>query len=434
MITKIFDSGTSNGQSPVNYLLGDVDHTGKIRSVKPELILGNPETTIDLINSIDRKFKYTSGVLSFRFEEKPTRKQQLEIINDFRKSFLPGLIPNKNYNDMWVLHKDKGFYELHFLVVCEELTSNKRLNIAPPGKRKEEHFKAWSNSINQKNGWFQVIPDPLKVALSGFETKAPNGSDDKKIKSYLSEKIRNHILKGKLENRDQLITFLSSNKCKITRVGSDYISVVLPGANKARRFKGEMFSEGANYKDLIAQHHLSKIPKMLSPEENKLNSEALNGFIADRLAFNTQAYLIQKKSFRRPRNLATAKKVKEVKEYLKINESLPEKIFNKPVEQNTIDVEAFKSNVKKIRNKAQSGNTVKRSFSSVVGIMNQIGDLQAQLNDLNTEIGAELNPSKNAVLRARAMALKMQIENLNKDLIAAQNRQYQEETKTRFKI
>lgn len=66
--------------------------------------------------------------------------------------------------------------------------------------------------------------------------------------------------------------------------------------------------------------------------------------------------------------------------------------------------------------------------------MNQIGDLQGQLNDLNAEVGAELNPSKNAVLRARAMALKMQIENLNKDLIAAQNRQYQEETTKKFKM
>ena len=93
MITKIFDSGTSNGQAPVNYLLGNIDHTGQIRSVKPELVLGNPNTTIDLINSIDRKFKYTSGALSFRYEEKPTPKQQLEIINDFRKSFLSGLNP-----------------------------------------------------------------------------------------------------------------------------------------------------------------------------------------------------------------------------------------------------------------------------------------------------------------------------------------------------
>ncbi len=434
MITKIFDSGTSNGQAPVNYLLGDIDHTGQIRSVKPELVLGNPNTTIDLINSIDRKFKYTSGVLSFRYEEKPTQKQQLEIINDFRKSFMPGLNAKENFNDLWVLHKDKGFYELHFLVVREELSSNKSFNIAPPGKRKDEHFKAWSNSINQKHGWFQVIPDPLKVALSGFETKAPNGQKDKIIKSYLSEKIRNHILNEKIQNRDHLITFLKEHKCEITRVGSDYISVVVPGANRARRFKGEMFSEGANYKDLIAQHHQSKIPKMLSPEENKLNSEALNGFIADRLAFNTQAYLTTKKSFRRPRNATPAKQVKELKEYLKTNESLPEKVFQKPEEQKSINAEAFKSNIKKIRNKAQFGNTVKSSFSSVVAILNQIGDLQGQLNDLNAEIGKELNPAKNAVLRAKAMALKMQIENLNKDLIAAQNRQYQEETKKKFKI
>lgn len=252
MLTKLFDSGISGGESPVNYLLGDIDHTGKIRSVKPEMILGDPQTTIDLINSIDRKFKYTSGVLSFRYEEKPTHKQQLEIIEDFRKSFLPGLSAKENFNDLWVLHKDKGFYEMHFLVVCEELTSNKRLNVAPPGKVCAEHFRLWSNSINHKNGWFQVIPDPLKVQLSDFEKKSPKGQKDKIIKSQMAENIRNHILNGKLENRDQLITFLSNNKCEITRVGANFISVILPKANRARKFKGGMFSEGANYKDLIA--------------------------------------------------------------------------------------------------------------------------------------------------------------------------------------
>lgn len=434
MITKLFDSGISRGESPVNYLLGDIDHTGEVRSVKPELILGNPNTTIDLINSIDRKFKYTSGVLSFRHEEKPTHKQQLEIIDDFRKSFMPGLNAKENFNDLWVLHKDKGYYELHFLVVREELTSNKSFNIAPPGKRKDEHFKAWSNATNQKHGWYQVIPDPLKVQLSGFETKTPKGHKDKIIKSYLAEKIKNHVLNEKIQSRDQLLSFLKDHKCEITRVGANYISVIIPGEKKARRLKGEMFSEGANYKNLIAEHYESKIPKMLTPQANKLNSEALSDFIADRVAFNTQAYLTVKKSFRRPKKVVVAQKVKEFKDNLKTNEILPEKIFNKPAEQKSIDAEAFKANVKKIRKKTQSGNTVNSSFNSVVGLMNQIGNLQGQLNDLNAEIGTELNPSKNAVLRAKAMALKMQIENLNKELIDSQNRQYQEEVRTRLKL
>lgn len=434
MITKIFDTGTSRGESPVNYLLGDTDHTGKTRSVKPKLILGNANTSIDLINSIDRKFKYTSGVLSFRYEEKPTHKQQLEIIDDFRKSFMPGLNAKENFNDLWVLHKDKGYYELHFLVVREELTSNKSFNIAPPGKRKDEHFKAWSNATNQKHGWYQVIPDPLKVQLSGFEAKAPRGQKDKKIKSYLAEKIKNHILNEKIQSRDHLLSFLKDHKCEITRVGANYISVIIPGEKKARRLKGEMFSENANYKDLIAEHYESKIPKMLTPQANKLNNEALTGFVADRLAFNTKAYLTTKKSFRRPKKAVVAKQVKELNEYLKTNEVLPEKIFNKPAEQKAVNVEAFKANVKKIRNKAHSSNTVNSSFNSVAGLMNQIGSLQGQLNDLNSEIGSELNPTKNAVLRAKAMALKQQLVNLNKQLIDAQNRQYQEETKKKFKI
>ena len=47
----------------------------------------------------------------------PTEKEQKEIINAFRKSFLPAL-DKENFNDLWVAHRDKGRLELHFVVVA----------------------------------------------------------------------------------------------------------------------------------------------------------------------------------------------------------------------------------------------------------------------------------------------------------------------------
>ena len=53
MIVRIFKSGVSKGESVVKYLLGNKDHTGMERAVKPEILEGN-QTTIDVIaDSVD---------------------------------------------------------------------------------------------------------------------------------------------------------------------------------------------------------------------------------------------------------------------------------------------------------------------------------------------------------------------------------------------
>ena len=94
MIVRLFHSGVSNGESPVRYLLGDKDHQGQPRAVKPEVLAGDPQTTIDIINSINRKYKYTSGCLSFRNSEHPTREQmqdrKVQNLDDAVR-YMPGI-------------------------------------------------------------------------------------------------------------------------------------------------------------------------------------------------------------------------------------------------------------------------------------------------------------------------------------------------------
>ena len=66
MIIRIFKSGATKkggGESPVKYLLSNTDHAGNERAVKPEVLEGNPQTTIDVINSIQRKNKVHLNVL-----------------------------------------------------------------------------------------------------------------------------------------------------------------------------------------------------------------------------------------------------------------------------------------------------------------------------------------------------------------------------------
>lgn len=438
MLVSVFNSGTSNGQSPVNYLLSDKDHTGKIRSEKPELIDGDPKTTIDLINNIDRKYKYTSGVIAFRAEENPTEEEQKEIINAFRKSFLPEL--NKdNFNDLWVAHRDKNRLELHFIVVGQELKSAKRLNISPPGKRNQEFFNTFTKVINQHYNWNQVIADPLKVALSAFDLKVHDkeAKTSKVIKNYLSEKLHTNILNGKIGDRKQLIKFLKQHKIEITRVGKDYLSIKMPNELKARRLKGPMFEEGANYEDLIKQHHAAKIPTQLNPTEYKEAKQKLQSFITDRTKFNTKLYLTPKTSFRRPRK---AKQPTNVVQSLKadiknIDTKMPELPIKHIANSEGIAPEQFKDNIKQIRDKANSKqlDTGGTSTNNVAAgsILSQIGFLEADLHQVNMQIGSEKDPKKVAELRTKSIRLQMQIRIMYQNLNSA-NEKFAEQMKKAY--
>lgn len=440
MLSKIFDSGTSNGQSPINYLMGDKDHTGKIRSVKPEVISGDPSTTVDLINMVQRKYKYTSGVLAFKADENPTEKEQKEIINAFRKSFMPGL-DTDNFNDLWVAHRDKGNLELHFIVVREELKTGKDLNISPPGKRKTEHFNSFVRVVNQRMGWDQVSCDPLKVALTAFDLKVHNkeAKTSKVIKNYLSEKLHTNILNGKIGDRNQLIKFLKQHKIEITRVGKDYLSIKMPNDQRARRLKGPMFEEGANYADLIKQHHAAKIPTKLTDIEYKEVKEKLQSFITDRTTFNTKLYLTPKKSFRRPRKAKQpVDTVVSLKDYIKnIDTKVPELPINHIAHSEGIQQHQFKDNIKQLRDKAntkqlETGGGITTN-SAAGSILSQIGFLETDLQQINMQIGSEKDPKKVAELRAKSYRLQMQIRIMYQNLQAA-NEKFAEQMKKTYKF
>jgi hypothetical protein len=228
MMVRIFKSGTSRGESPVNYLLSDVDHQGDERDIAPEILEGSPATTISVINSISRKHKYVSGVIAFRDEEKPTREQMYEVMDAFKASVLPGLQPEQ-YNNLWVLHREKGNTELHFVVPMVELTTGRRLNIHPPGDRNLALYESFSQVMNQALGYGQIVSDPLKMDLSNFEYKAPAGAEGKRQANALQKEIGQAIKSGTVNNREELCQFLDhALGCTITRKGKNYLSVQLP--------------------------------------------------------------------------------------------------------------------------------------------------------------------------------------------------------------
>ena len=191
MIVKIFKNvGKGSSRGPITYLLGK-DKDGKLRDPAPvelnKLISseGSKDAVAFLIDNNHRANKYTSGVIAFRNDEKPTAKQIQEVIKDFRKTFMPSLDENK-VPTLWVMHKEKGNVELHFLVPKMEATTGKAYNIAPPGPQSQKLFEDFQKLQNEKLGYEQVVPSLLKAQFDVFEKNTRKA----KIGNYLVEKLK----------------------------------------------------------------------------------------------------------------------------------------------------------------------------------------------------------------------------------------------------
>lgn len=299
MNVTIFPTGKGGSESAVRYLLNDTDHAGKKRSVMPEILFGDPDTFTAIANATKRAHKYTSGVVAFRDHESVTPEQITTVIDTFRSTFLPGLEADKNFADFWVMHREKGNVELHFLVANTELVSMQQLNIHPPGEKNIQFFNAFSAVMNHTFGFAQVVADPLKIALKPFEAKSPNGKKDKKAKDDFAKILHTEIVGGFIKDRNQLIGYLKHHGVDVPTVGTDFITVRLPGAKKNTRLKGPQFTKGSDYAALVAEHHQSKIPKFLTPAEAQEQKDKLIAGIEARTAFNQRRYLTPKPGAKR---------------------------------------------------------------------------------------------------------------------------------------
>ena len=183
MIVRFFNTGTGNGEAPVKYLLSAHDHDGQERAHKPELLEGSPALTIELINGIQRKYKYASGCIAFRSTEQPTRAELLRILDQFKKVVAPGLNPDQ-FNALFVLHREQpdkatgleGFH-VHFVLPMTLLggqnskgknLAGKRWNPHPPGDQTIEVMSLFTSIVNHENGWKQVHEKPTRLGMDSF--------------------------------------------------------------------------------------------------------------------------------------------------------------------------------------------------------------------------------------------------------------------------
>lgn len=437
MIVRIFSTGKSRGEGPVNYLLNKSDHTGTPRCFEPEILDGgNPKTTIDIINSIDRDWKYVSGAIAFRNEEQPTHEQMLQLIDKFKQTFCAGL-NNSQFNSLFVLHKDKGNHEIHFVVPMIELTTGKRLNIHPPGAKNIDLYQAFTKTMNHELGYAQVLSDPLKIALPSHKLKSPEFKDDQRKNILLEKEVKKAIVSGKVENRTQLCKFLDEELgVSIHRQGKDYISIRLPGDIKSRRLRGPMFEENANYRDMLAASRKAKVPVKLTDTEYQEQKTILSSLVNERRAFNETAY-----SRTRPVRLGgvnqtspitnPSDQIKTIRsphmktDYLPIikkmiMEALSIAREKKLKAQNPVQpipsISQSKSNMARIRDKALNNHSTAPQGNNLSALIMAISEVEQSISESIGEMNANNDPMEKAKLQQRVIKLRLYLEKLNNEL------------------
>lgn len=235
MIVKFFKTGKNGIKSAIKYLL---------KNPNSEILEGDQKITEQIANSLNYKYKYTSGVLSFKENEKELQKKDIdEIIKEFKK-----VIFNNNEDDhniFLVKHNDKNRLEIHFLIPNINLKTMKQFT--PFFYKKDlKKFIEFRNFINEKYNLYS--PNSHKKLINNKSKYKNNHTINK---TTINKKIFELLKQKKLKNRTDIINYFKKNNFQISRIGTNYISVKHPKLKKAIRLKGWIYSEDfTSLKDL----------------------------------------------------------------------------------------------------------------------------------------------------------------------------------------
>lgn len=290
MLLKFFNRGTGKGSSCVNYLISSKDSKGIERVDPPEVLRGEPKQTIELIDCLDFKHKYCSGVISFAPEDAPTPQQQESMIDSFEEVAFAGL-DSDSYSILWVrhTHTSGGRVELHFVTPRVELTTGKSLNIAPPGWG--NYFRPWRDYWNSSQEWaspddparargyhpdYHALIDAQNKRLELAEQPTTTRDDYRKvITSYLGEGIK----EGRIKDREDIVNCLKESGFEINRMSEDYLTVFREDLKKKVRLKGAIYRKnwrvGKGYKAQAGSQQKIDKQKKVSEAEEEIRNRVL---------------------------------------------------------------------------------------------------------------------------------------------------------------
>lgn len=249
MYMKVFPHGQGAGEGPTNYLVRE-DYPGRDAHL-PDVLRGDPEVTRALIDSLETKWRFTAGALSWHPDDTVTPEQEQRVMDDFEALAFAGLEADQR-NILWVRHIHAGHHELHFVIPRVELASGKAFNPCPPGWQK--HFDLFRDLHNHREGWARP-DDPARMRMYTPAHadlhrarllrwgKTPKPDDRAAAKEAIHEYMLAKVEQGQASNRAEVLMALQEAGLEINRAGKDYITVKDPDSGEKLRLKGGMYAE-----------------------------------------------------------------------------------------------------------------------------------------------------------------------------------------------
>ena len=154
MIHKVIPCG-GNGKNPADYLLKERE------AYTPEIVMGSPDLTWEVIKNCSFKEAYTSVVLTC--EEKISDEKGRGMINSYEDMAFVG-IEKSDISRYWVKHQDHDRTEYHGIIANVHLETGRRWKHYVD-KIDRPRFESWQELTNIKMG----LSSPKDPAKARFE-------------------------------------------------------------------------------------------------------------------------------------------------------------------------------------------------------------------------------------------------------------------------
>ena len=291
MLIKFTGGGRGGGRQVAEYLTRSEgrDHA------PPEVVRGDMNRTRELIDSIERQWTYTHGVLSFAAEDAPTEEQQQKCMDMFERLAFAGL-DREQYDITWVRHRHtaSGRTELHFVSPRMELNSGKAMNIAPP--HWEHTYAPLRDALNWEHGWARPDDPERALELQGTPERAQEGFRLREGREGIHEYLTGLIAAEAVTDRSSMVLALKETGLEVTREGKDYVTVRDPESDERFRMKGRIYEKDWTYDRELDRAITQESSRANSREREDHRSRAREAHeryqqaIERRASFNSERY------------------------------------------------------------------------------------------------------------------------------------------------
>ena len=233
MMIKMTRHGRGSAQKAAVYLTQEMDSKKETRP-HIEVLRGDPFQVAAVADGLDFKNKYSSGVIAFSPEEKPTPAEIDAVIDSFEEVAYAGLEPERRCFSAILHGQDNGGCHIHIFAARVDLTTGKSFNAFPPGWQKT--FGAWRDGWNYEKGWAR--PDDLaraRLTQPKFAAYDNRQTSENKINQYLEGLVHD----GDVNNRGDVIAVLKDLDVDIISESKKFIGVKFhPEQKKNNTAKG----------------------------------------------------------------------------------------------------------------------------------------------------------------------------------------------------